>query len=157
LCLVRVKFLIGIRSADIFAARAVSRFTEEGTHAQAEAQAKVESQADPPQKHQGSPQRPAEELHGPTLDRCRATAFFDDEMWQDVPASIKDDFDASVLRSLLGEAVKALREGLFNRRPDRHIAWMPVVLDKKGWKEAMKLLQRPCSSCSRSSDAAANA
>jgi len=58
------------------------------------------------------------------------------------PASFKWDFDAKILQSLLDDIVMSFNDKTFNARHDRHMTWMPVVLDPRGWREAMRLLAK---------------
>jgi len=72
--------------------------------------------------------------------RARTTVLFDDRAWEDVPASLKADLGVGIVQSILDDVVGALRGGTFRAREDKHTSWMPVVLDRRGWREAMKLL-----------------
>ncbi len=72
--------------------------------------------------------------------RAKATVFFDDRAWKDVPASLKADIDAGFVQSLIDDLVAAFKAGTYYARPDKHTSWTPGVFDRRGWKEAMKLL-----------------
>jgi hypothetical protein len=68
--------------------------------------------------------------------------LFDDRLWSLIPKSLKSDLATGMLRSLFGEAVRALRTGTFNARDDRHLSWTPGLLDSLGWQELMALLEQ---------------
>jgi hypothetical protein len=73
--------------------------------------------------------------------RATATTFFDDEVWKEVPASVKVGIDVSFIREFVNEAWKAMKRGTFHAHVDKHANWSPMVLDRRGWKEAMRLLR----------------
>jgi len=54
----------------------------------------------------------------------------------------KWDFDAKILQSLLEDVVTSFNDKTFNARHDRHMTWMPVILDSRGWREVMRLLAK---------------
>lgn len=75
--------------------------------------------------------------------QAKATAgLFDDRLWPLIPKSLKSDLAVGMLRSLVGEAVRALRTGTFNARDDRHLSWTPGVFDALGWQELVALLDQ---------------
>jgi hypothetical protein len=74
--------------------------------------------------------------------RAKPSIVFDDRAWELAPDSFRWDFDAKILQALLRNVAKSFKDGTFNARPDRHMTWMPLVLDAKGWREAMKLLAK---------------
>ncbi len=57
------------------------------------------------------------------------------ESWPDLPAAIRAEISGVEIRTLLGEAVRALNAGTFDAREDRHLTWMPMELDEEGWRE----------------------
>lgn len=48
------------------------------------------------------------------------------------------DASADTIRSLLGEAVRALNAGTFDAREDRHLSWTKMELDEEGWRELVE-------------------
>lgn len=74
--------------------------------------------------------------------RAKQTLFFDDEEWEDLPESFKADFAASSLRSLIDDAIRAIKADTLNARDDRHVSWTPLSLDDQGWKEVMKVVDQ---------------
>jgi len=71
--------------------------------------------------------------------RAKATIMLDALDWQRVPASVRSDTTASYLQSIWGEVTKALRVGGF-AKDGTHLTWLPGTFDKRGWTEAMALL-----------------
>lgn len=45
----------------------------------------------------------------------------------------------STLQMLVARAEGAIYQGTFDQRPDRHLSWVPMELDLKGWKELCDL------------------
>ncbi|HEX7245374.1 MAG TPA: winged helix-turn-helix domain-containing protein [Solirubrobacterales bacterium] len=68
-------------------------------------------------------------------------AYFSDEDWKDLPASVKADIDFAFIRGFVTEALEAIEHGTFHARDDKHTTWMPFVLDLRGWKEVVRLLR----------------
>jgi hypothetical protein len=73
--------------------------------------------------------------------RAKRTVFFDDSEWQDVPASLKTDIDVGFVQSLINDLATSFKAGTYNARHDTHTSWTPAVFDRRGWKEAMQLLE----------------
>lgn len=49
---------------------------------------------------------------------------------------------AAVLQTIISAAAGSLQAGTFDKRSDRHLSWVPMHLDEKGWKELTKVLSR---------------
>ena len=73
--------------------------------------------------------------------QAKTTVFFDNSAWEDVPASLKADFDTDFVQSLIDDLVAAFNGGTYYARPDTHTSWTPGVFDRQGWREAMGLLE----------------
>ena len=52
--------------------------------------------------------------------RATRTVFFDDRVWQDVPATLKADLDADFVQSLIDDLVAAFNGGTYHARRDKH-------------------------------------
>ena len=74
--------------------------------------------------------------------RAKQTLFFDDEKWRALPESFKGDFAAGSMRSLLDDAIRAIKAGTFNGRDDRHVSWTPLCLDEQGWRKVMDVMDQ---------------
>lgn len=72
--------------------------------------------------------------------RAKATLFFDDSAWREVPATIRSDLMASYLRSIWDDVIRALRSGVFAAGSGTHVSWLPGIFDKLGWEECMALM-----------------
>jgi hypothetical protein len=69
--------------------------------------------------------------------RTTELAVFDHETWAHLPYSIKVAFSWRSFEQL-GERIKeAIEAGTFDARPDRHLSWTPVILDRLGWVRAI--------------------
>lgn len=74
--------------------------------------------------------------------RAKATMLFDDRAWLEVPASVRSDATVSYIQSIFGDAIQAVRGGVFARDDATHVTWLPGVFDKRGWAESMALINR---------------
>ena len=72
--------------------------------------------------------------------RARVSAYFDDEAWDMVPTSVKASNDGSMMQALVDDIAASFKGGTFYARSDRHFTWMPMMLDTKGWREVVALL-----------------
>lgn len=52
----------------------------------------------------------------------------------------REEISTVMLQSVIGEAAAALRAGSFDSHFDRHLSWVPMTLDQKGWDEMTALL-----------------
>jgi DNA-binding transcriptional ArsR family regulator len=66
--------------------------------------------------------------------------WFDKETWTQVPASLRSGASSTSLSLIVDEAAKAIRDGSFDSRPDRHVSRAPLMLDDEGWKDLAGLL-----------------
>jgi DNA-binding transcriptional ArsR family regulator len=72
--------------------------------------------------------------------RARRMVFFDDEAWQRLPVSLRDDLATSFTQSLFDELVGALKAGALGTSDDEHVSWTPGRFDSRGWIEAKGLV-----------------
>jgi len=63
----------------------------------------------------------------------------DDESWAALPKPAREDITRLTLMGLFGEAVRALNEGTFDERIERHLSWVPMNLDEQGF---LRLIER---------------
>lgn len=78
-----------------------------------------------------APRRGAMEHYYRATDR----AFLDADEWAAIPDSIRPGLSASALKTVINDASSALLAGTFDKRPDRHLSWTPMILDEEGWDE----------------------
>jgi len=72
--------------------------------------------------------------------RATSRAFLSDRDWRELPASARSGLSADLLERIVNDTVAAIETGKFDARIDRHMSWTPMVLDERGWKEMIKLL-----------------
>lgn len=70
--------------------------------------------------------------------RATSSAFLTDRDWHELPDSVRPGLSADLLELILGDAVRALEEGTFDARKDRHMSRTPLLLDEEGWREVLK-------------------
>ncbi len=76
--------------------------------------------------------------------RAKATVELDDRGWSRFPPSVKSDWMAMHFQAIWDDAVAAWREGAF-KSGSPHVSWLPAVFDRRGWAEAMSLLDEALS------------
>jgi len=64
-------------------------------------------------------------------------AIFDEELWPEVPESMRKLVSWRIVETFTERVMEALEEGTIDERIDRHISWMPLLLDQQGWDEAI--------------------
>jgi DNA-binding transcriptional ArsR family regulator len=77
-----------------------------------------------------TPRRGAIEHHYRALTR----PYLDDEDWAQLPPSARKAVSNTVLTKALGDVREAVRTGSFDARPDRFLAYAPLMLDEEGWR-----------------------
>lgn len=69
--------------------------------------------------------------------RATGPAVFDDDIWPDLPVSMKEMVSGRIFEEF-GERVKAaMAEGTIDARDDRHFSWTPLRLDQEGWENVI--------------------
>jgi predicted ArsR family transcriptional regulator len=81
---------------------------------------------------------------GRPTDVYRSTelAVFDDDAWAELPYSIRASFTSRTFHQLEDRIASAVQAKTFDSRPDRHLSWIPVVLDEEGWRESIAGINR---------------
>jgi hypothetical protein len=72
--------------------------------------------------------------------RGMARIFFDDTEFEAMPQSTRRQLSRISLQGLIARADRAISTETFDARPDRHLTWMPMQLDERGWKEVVAAL-----------------
>ena len=72
--------------------------------------------------------------------KAKRTVFFNDEAWQQIPATLRSDLVARFIQAIIDDASVALQSGTITRRGDEHVSWTPGDFDEAGWKEATELM-----------------
>ncbi len=74
--------------------------------------------------------------------RASSTLYFDNESAKRVPRNARDCLLLSHIQATLDESLGAARRGALGESGDEHTSWNPARLDKQGWSEATKVLDR---------------
>lgn len=67
---------------------------------------------------------------------CGALSFNDEE-WAELSDAERQRISRMLIRGIVARADGAMIAGTFDARLDRHVTWMPIELDERGWKEMM--------------------
>lgn len=70
----------------------------------------------------------------------KARVFFDDAEFEGTPRQTRRKLSRVSLQGLVARADRAIAEDTFDARPDRHLTWMPMQLDQRGWEEVIARL-----------------
>ena len=66
--------------------------------------------------------------------------FFSDAEFEAMPETTRGQLSRLALQGLIARADRALSTETFDARPDRHLTWVPMQLDERGWKEVIATL-----------------
>lgn len=69
-----------------------------------------------------------------------ASIFVDDAEFERMDQPTRRQLSRISLQGMIARADRALAEDTFDARADRHLTWMPMQLDERGWKEAIAAL-----------------
>lgn len=85
-----------------------------------------------------------EQVRGALKTTYRGTTKMqlDDEAWLKMSAEAKDGISIEAVKEVLERASCAIREGTFDKRPDRHVITEIPDLDERGWEEAAAAILR---------------
>jgi hypothetical protein len=70
----------------------------------------------------------------------KARVFFDDAEFEAMPRASRRKLSRVSLQGMVARADRAIAEDTFDARPDRHLTWMPMQLDERGWSEVIAKL-----------------
>jgi hypothetical protein len=70
----------------------------------------------------------------------KARVYFDDAEFEGMPRPTRRQLSRVSLQGMVARADRAIAEDTFDARPDRHLTWMPMQLDERGWNEAIAKL-----------------
>jgi hypothetical protein len=73
--------------------------------------------------------------------KATSKAFLTDRDWMQLPDSVKPGLSAEFVELTFGDAVRAIEEGTFDARDDRHISRTPMVLDEQGCRDVLAILE----------------
>lgn len=71
--------------------------------------------------------------------RAVTPPFISDEAASKLSKAAREEISTIMLQTVIGESVSALQSGTFDSRTDRHLSWVPMMLDEEGWREIVAL------------------
>ncbi|HEX6688064.1 MAG TPA: winged helix-turn-helix domain-containing protein [Solirubrobacterales bacterium] len=74
--------------------------------------------------------------------RATSRAQLDELEWPVVPDPVKGDMRASLLQTLMDDAIAAISEGTYDSLESAHMSWSPLIVDKQGWDKLVEILRR---------------
>jgi len=72
--------------------------------------------------------------------RGLARVFFNDAEFEATSQEDRRELSRISLQGLIARADRAISDDTFDGRADRHLTWMPMQLDERGWKEMITAL-----------------
>lgn len=72
--------------------------------------------------------------------RCSKKPLLGDGDWKLLPMSVRGGISGAILQTLVDRSRRAIEEGTFDAREDRHFTWTPLQVDERGWREVTRLL-----------------
>jgi hypothetical protein len=72
--------------------------------------------------------------------RGKARVYFTDADFEAMPQEQRRKLSRISMQGLVARADRAIQEDTFDARSDRHLTWMPMHLDERGWGEVIKAL-----------------
>jgi DNA-binding transcriptional ArsR family regulator len=73
------------------------------------------------------------------IHRSKMLALHTEEDFRKLSFKKRVAITRSTLQMLVARADGAILQGTFDKRPDRHLSWVPMELDKQGWGELIAL------------------
>jgi DNA-binding HxlR family transcriptional regulator len=73
--------------------------------------------------------------------RAVGPVYLDTEIWSDIPEDAKQEASRTTLEQFKEKVDEAIKAGTFDRRPDRHLTWIPLLVDETGWHQVISLLE----------------
>jgi hypothetical protein len=72
--------------------------------------------------------------------RGLARVFVNAREFEEMPRPDRRRLSRISLQGMVARADRAIREDTFDARADRHLSWMPMQLDERGWEEVIAAL-----------------
>jgi DNA-binding transcriptional ArsR family regulator len=73
--------------------------------------------------------------------KATSRAHLDDFEWPTVPDPVKGGLRASLLHTLVDDAIAAIDEETFDSLEEAHMSWTPLIVDQAGWEELVEILR----------------
>jgi predicted transcriptional regulator len=71
--------------------------------------------------------------------RATTWPFVSDQEAEKQTKMTREEISVRVLQVIFSEAARSLDSGIFDARADRHVSWMPIDVDERGWAEIIEL------------------
>ncbi len=73
--------------------------------------------------------------------KATSRAHLDDLEWPVIPDPVKGGLRASLLQTLMADAVAAIDEETYDSLEEAHMSWTPLIVDGPGWEELVEILR----------------
>jgi DNA-binding transcriptional ArsR family regulator len=70
-----------------------------------------------------------------------ARAHLDELEWPTIPDPVKGGMRASLLQTIMDDAIAAIDEEAYDSLPNAHMSWTPLIVDREGWEELTEILR----------------
>lgn len=70
--------------------------------------------------------------------RATAPAVFYNDIWAPLPQTMKEMISGGIFEELSERVREAMEAGTIDARDDRHLSWMPLLLDEQGWGNVLE-------------------
>lgn len=73
--------------------------------------------------------------------KATSRAHLDELEWPTVPDPVKGGLRASLLQTLMADAVAAIDEDTYDSVEGAHMSWTPLIVDGPGWEKLVQILR----------------
>jgi DNA-binding transcriptional ArsR family regulator len=73
--------------------------------------------------------------------KATSRAHLDELEWPTVPDPVKGGLRASLLQTLMADAIAAIDEETYDSLEEAHMSWTPLIVDGPGWEELVEILR----------------
>jgi len=74
--------------------------------------------------------------------RATSRALLDNYEWPAIPDGVKGGLRASLLQTLMDDAIAAVQGEAYDSQEGAHMSWTPMIVDRQGWEELVSILLR---------------
>jgi DNA-binding transcriptional ArsR family regulator len=73
--------------------------------------------------------------------KATSRAHLDEFEWPTVPDPVKGGLRASLLQTIMADAIAAIDEDTYDAVERAHMSWTPLIVDGPGWEELVEILR----------------
>jgi DNA-binding transcriptional ArsR family regulator len=73
--------------------------------------------------------------------KAASRAHLDEFEWPTVPDPVKGGLRASLLQTLMDDAIAAIDEETYDSLEGAHMSWTPLIVDEEGWEQLVEILR----------------